>query len=41
MAVTTELSAPDDRTLRFRLAKPFPHLPAALAGSSFLAAYRS
>ena len=34
MAVTGELSAPDDRTLRFRLTKPFPHLPAALAGSS-------
>ena len=34
MAVTTELSAPDDRTLRFRLSKPFPHLPSALAGSS-------
>jgi peptide/nickel transport system substrate-binding protein len=34
MAVTNELSAPDDRTLRFRLTKPFPHLPAALAGSS-------
>lgn len=28
------MSAPDDRTLRFRLAKPFPQLPAALAGSS-------
>lgn len=34
MAVTAELSAPDDRDLRFRLTKPFPHLPAALAGSS-------
>lgn len=34
MAVTDELSAPDDRTLRFRLTKPFPHLPAALGGSS-------
>jgi peptide/nickel transport system substrate-binding protein len=34
MAVTNELSAPSDRTLRFRLNKPFPHLPAALAGSS-------
>ena len=34
MAATGELSAPDDRTLRFRLGKPFPHLPAALAGSS-------
>jgi peptide/nickel transport system substrate-binding protein len=34
MAVTGDLSAPDDRTLRFRLTKPFPHLPAALGGSS-------
>ena len=34
MAVTSELSSPDDRTLRFRLTKPFPHLPVALAGSS-------
>lgn len=34
MAVTGELSGLDDRTLRFRLTKPFPHLPAALAGSS-------
>ena len=34
LAVTSELSAADDRTLRFRLTKPFPHLPAALAGSS-------
>ena len=31
-----ELSAPDDRTMRFRLTKPFPHLPAALAGSSII-----
>jgi peptide/nickel transport system substrate-binding protein len=34
MAVTGELSARDDRSLGFRLTKPFPHLPAALAGSS-------
>jgi peptide/nickel transport system substrate-binding protein len=34
MAVTNELSAPDDRTVRFRLTRPFAHLPAALAGSS-------
>ena len=34
MAVTGELSTPDDRTLRFRLTKPFPHLLAAMAGSS-------
>jgi peptide/nickel transport system substrate-binding protein len=29
---TDELSAPDDRTVRFRLKRPFPHLPEALAG---------
>src|SRR5439155_20510958 len=29
MAVTDELSAPDDRTVRFRLKRPFPHLPEA------------
>lgn len=34
MAATDELSAPDDRTLQFRLNKPFPHLPTALAGST-------
>ena len=34
MTVTGELSALDDRTIHFRLTKPFPHLPAALAGSS-------
>jgi peptide/nickel transport system substrate-binding protein len=33
MTVTSELSAPDDRTVRFRLSKPFPHLPEALGGS--------
>ena len=32
MAETEELSAPDDRTVRFRLKRPFPHLPEALAG---------
>ena len=32
MAVTAELSAPDDRTVRFRLRRPYPHLPDALAG---------
>src|SRR5467141_1112916 len=32
MAATDDLSAPDDRTVRFRLKRPFPHLPAALAG---------
>jgi peptide/nickel transport system substrate-binding protein len=32
MAATEELSARDDRTLRFRLKRPFPHLPEALAG---------
>jgi peptide/nickel transport system substrate-binding protein len=30
MAVTDELSAPDDRTIRFRLKRPFPLLPDAL-----------
>jgi peptide/nickel transport system substrate-binding protein len=30
MAATDELSAPDDRTIRFRLKQPFPLLPAAL-----------
>ncbi|HEY8871873.1 MAG TPA: ABC transporter substrate-binding protein [Stellaceae bacterium] len=34
MAATGELSAPDDRTIRFRLTKPFPHLPTALAGQA-------
>jgi len=32
MAATEELSARDDRTVRFRLRRPFPHLPEALAG---------
>jgi peptide/nickel transport system substrate-binding protein len=32
MADTDELSAPDDRTVRFRLKRPFPQLPMALAG---------
>jgi peptide/nickel transport system substrate-binding protein len=31
MAATEELSAPDDRTIQFRLKRPFPQLPAALA----------
>ncbi len=30
MAVTDELSAPDDRTIQFRLKQPFPFLPEAL-----------
>ncbi|MBO1078296.1 ABC transporter substrate-binding protein [Roseomonas haemaphysalidis] len=30
LAATDELSAPDDRTIRFRLKRPFPLLPAAL-----------
>jgi peptide/nickel transport system substrate-binding protein len=33
MDATDELSAPDDRTIRFRLKKPFPLLPAALGKS--------
>src|SRR5215472_1996058 len=32
MAAIEELSAADDRTVRFRLKRPFPHLPEALAG---------
>jgi peptide/nickel transport system substrate-binding protein len=32
MNATDELSAPNDRTVRFRLKRPFPHLPEALAG---------
>src|SRR5260370_42425447 len=32
IAATDELSASDDKTVRFRLKRPFPHLPAALAG---------
>src|SRR5436190_1649244 len=32
MAATDELSAADDRTVRFRLKRPFPQLPMALAG---------
>ena len=32
MAATEELSALDDHTVRFRLKRPFPHLPEALAG---------
>src|SRR3984893_5227136 len=32
MAATEELSASDDRTVRFHLKRPFPHLPEALAG---------
>jgi peptide/nickel transport system substrate-binding protein len=31
MAATDELSAPDDKTIQFRLKKPFPLLPDALA----------
>jgi peptide/nickel transport system substrate-binding protein len=30
MAVTVDLSAPDDRTIQFRLSAPFPFLPEAL-----------
>ncbi len=36
MAATEELSATDDRTLVFRLKRPFPQLPAALARTSTL-----
>ena len=34
MAATAELSAPDDRTIQFRLNKPFPLLPDALGKAS-------
>lgn len=32
LAATDELAAPDDTTIQFRLKRPFPHLPQALAG---------
>jgi peptide/nickel transport system substrate-binding protein len=32
MNATDELSAPDDKTVQFRLKRAFPHLPMALAG---------
>jgi len=41
MAATEELSAPDDRTVRFRLKRPFPHLPEALAGPGEDCVFRS
>jgi peptide/nickel transport system substrate-binding protein len=34
MALTDEISAPDDRTIRFRLKRPFPLLPIALGKAS-------
>jgi peptide/nickel transport system substrate-binding protein len=34
MEATDELSAPDDRTIRFRLKRPFPLLPVALGKAS-------
>ncbi|PHK95396.1 ABC transporter substrate-binding protein [Pseudoroseomonas rhizosphaerae] len=34
MAATEEISAPDDRTIRFRLKRPFPLLPIALGKAS-------
>ena len=34
LAATNELAAPDDRTIRFRLKKPFPALPLALGRGS-------
>ncbi|HET6308485.1 MAG TPA: ABC transporter substrate-binding protein [Rhodopila sp.] len=36
LAATEELSAPDDKTIRFRLKKPFPLLPDALGKSPSL-----
>jgi peptide/nickel transport system substrate-binding protein len=34
IAVTSDLSWPDDRTIQFKLRRPFPHLATALAGSA-------
>jgi len=39
MAATDELSAPDDRTIRFRLKRPFPLLPQALGKAAINAAF--
>jgi peptide/nickel transport system substrate-binding protein len=39
MAATDELSAPDDRTIRFRLKRPFPLLPVALGKAAVQAAF--
>src|SRR4030095_1984567 len=39
MAATDELSAPDDRTIRFRLSRPFPLLPAALGKAAIPAPF--
>ena len=39
MAATDELSAPDDRTTRFRLGRPFPLLPAALGKAAMPAPF--
>ena len=39
MAATDELSAPDDRTIRFRLKRPFPLLPTALGKPALLAPF--
>jgi peptide/nickel transport system substrate-binding protein len=36
---TDELSAPDDRTIRFRLKRPFPLLPMALGKAAILGAF--
>ena len=39
MAATDELSAPDDRTIRFRLKHPYPLLPQALGKAAILACF--
>lgn len=39
MSATDELSAPDDRTIRFRLKRPFPLLPAALGKAAVQAPF--
>lgn len=39
MAATDEVSAPDDRTIRFRLRRPFPLLPQALGKAAIQACF--
>src|SRR6267154_2716651 len=39
VAATDELSAPDDRTIRFRLSRPFPLLPVALGKAAIQAPF--
>lgn len=39
MRATDELSAPDDRTIRFRLKRPYPLLPQALGKAAIIACF--